>query len=374
MNHMRKKIVLLIMVLFSSFILVGCGLRLIAEREVVPFVSRFEEEQLRIQMIADVEKSVVVVKTETGHGSGIIFKVENAPTETEPTRKRYSVLTNQHVVEDGGEMRIHFGDDSLDLAVVDYAEYKPYDIAVVRFTTTRILRVQDIIPLRVNPDDANKFYEIEILKGQDVYAIGTPKDIKLFNYVTKGIVSLNSYPYNGIQFLGVMHNAELNPGNSGGPLFNSNGDVIGINVAKVPSISTQDGVIAAEGLNYALSINKIANIIRTFNESSYTKVERKARLGISVKEVSVFLADNSPTLLPDNPVGVVVVELDPTRFAKDYLKVYDLIIRVNLTQVTSIQDLSSVLGTGTFGDNFEITVMRKVNGEFVELTYTIALS
>ena len=371
---MRKKIVLLIMVLFSSFILVGCGLRLIAEREVVPFVSRFEEEQLRIQMIADVEKSVVVVKTETGHGSGIIFKVENAPTETEPTRKRYSVLTNQHVVEDGGEMRIHFGDDSLDLAVVDYAEYKPYDIAVVRFTTTRILRVQDIIPLRVNPDDANKFYEIEILKGQDVYAIGTPKDIKLFNYVTKGIVSLNSYPYNGIQFLGVMHNAELNPGNSGGPLFNSNGDVIGINVAKVPSISTQDGVIAAEGLNYALSINKIANIIRTFNESSYTKVERKARLGISVKEVSVFLADNSPTLLPDNPVGVVVVELDPTRFAKDYLKVYDLIIRVNLTQVTSIQDLSSVLGTGTFGDNFEITVMRKVNGEFVELTYTIALS
>lgn len=374
MNHMRKKIVLLIMVLFSSFILVGCGLRLIAEREVIPFVSRFEEEQLRIQMIADVEKSVVVVKTETGHGSGIIFKVENAPTETEPTRKRYSVLTNQHVVEDGGEMRIHFGDDSLDLAVVDYAEYKPYDIAVVRFTTTRILRVQDIIPLRVNPDDANKFYEIEILKGQDVYAIGTPKDIKLFNYVTKGIVSLNSYPYNGIQFLGIMHNAELNPGNSGGPLFNSNGDVIGINVAKVPSISTQDGVIAAEGLNYALSINKIANIIRTFNESSYTKVERKARLGISVKEVSVFLADNSPTLLPDNPVGVVVVELDPTRFAKDFLKVYDLITRVNLTQVTSIQDLSSVLGTGTFGDTFEITVMRKVNGEFVELTYTIALS
>lgn len=374
MNHMRKKIVLLIMVLFSSFILVGCGLRLIAEREVIPFVSRFEEEQLRIQMIADVEKSVVVVKTETGHGSGIIFKVENAPTETEPTRKRYSVLTNQHVVEDGGEMRIHFGDDSLDLAVVDYAEYKPYDIAVVRFTTTRILRVQDIIPLRVNPDDANKFYEIEILKGQDVYAIGTPKDIKLFNYVTKGIVSLNSYPYNGIQFLGVMHNAELNPGNSGGPLFNSNGDVIGINVAKVPSISTQDGVIAAEGLNYALSINKIANIIRTFNESSYTKVERKARLGISVKEVSVFLADNSPTLLPDNPIGVVVVELDPTRFAKDFLKVYDLITRVNLTQVTSIQDLSSVLGTGTFGDTFEITVMRKVNGEFVELTYTIALS
>ena len=374
MNHMRKKIVLLIMVLFSSFILVGCGLRLIAEREVIPFVSRFEEEQLRIQMIADVEKSVVVVKTETGHGSGIIFKVENAPTETEPTRKRYSVLTNQHVVEDGGEMRIHFGDDSLDLAVVDYAEYKPYDIAVVRFTTTRILRVQDIIPLRVNPDDANKFYEIEILKGQDVYAIGTPKDIKLFNYVTKGIVSLNSYPYNGIQFLGVMHNAELNPGNSGGPLFNSNGDVIGINVAKVPSISTQDGVIAAEGLNYALSINKIANIIRTFNESSYTKVERKARLGISVKEVSVFLADNSPTLLPDNPIGVVVVELDPTRFAKDFLKVYDLITRVNLTQVTSIQDLSSVLGTGTFGDTFEITVMRKVNGEFVELTYTISLS
>lgn len=371
---MRKKILLLMMLLLTSFMLVGCGLKLIAEREIVTFVSRFEEESLRIQMIADVEKSVVVVKTESGHGSGIIFKVENAPTETEPTRKRYSVLTNQHVVEDGGEMRIHFGDDSLDLAVVDYAAYAPYDIAVVRFTTSRVLRVQDIIPLRVNPDDANKFYEIEILKGQDVYAIGTPKDLKLFNYVTRGIVSLNAYPYNGIQYLGIMHNAELNPGNSGGPLFNSNGDVIGINVAKIPSISTQDGVIAAEGLNYALSINKIANIIRNFNENSYTKVERTAKLGVSVKEVAAFLTDNSPTLLPSNPVGVVVVELDPTRFAKDYLKVNDLIIRINLTTITSIPELSQILKTGTFGDTFEVTVMRKVNGEFVELTYTIALS
>jgi len=161
-------------------------------------------------------------------GSGIIF--DSKPIEgTENTL--YYALTNHHVVEEGGEMRIHFGDDKTDLAVRDYASYELYDIAVVRFVApnTRVIRVHPISPIKDNTIT-------QIMKGQDVYAIGTPEDITRFNYVTQGIVSLATYPYNGIEDLAIMHDAELNPGNSGGPLFNLNGDVIGINVAKVPSI------------------------------------------------------------------------------------------------------------------------------------------
>ena len=240
---MRKKGLLALVLLLTSLLLVGCGLQLSATRVEVPYQSASPIEQLRISMIQRVEPSVIVVKTDTGHGSGIIFRA--VPIEGTDDIL-YSALTNQHVVEDGGEMKIHFGDDTTDLAVKDYAAYEPYDIAVVRFIApkTRVIRVHPISPI-----DDNTI--TQIVKGQDVIAIGTPENIKRFNYVTSGIVSLITFPYNGVEGLALMHDAALNPGNSGGPLFNLNGDVIGINVAKVPSVTTTEGTISAEGLNYS---------------------------------------------------------------------------------------------------------------------------
>lgn len=358
---MRKKILLIMMVVFTGLVLTGCSFALRAE---VPYTSPSTYEELRISMIQTVEPSVIVVKTDSGHGSGIIFKSEPI---AESTNVLYYALTNNHVVEDGGEMKIHFGNDALDIPVLDYATYELYDIAVVRFVTDRILRVHDIAPINDNSIT-------QIVKGQDVYAIGTPEDIEKFNYVTQGIVAMTSYPYNGVEDLAIMHDAELNPGNSGGPLFNLKGEVIGINVAKVPSITTTDGVIAAEGLNYSLSINKIAPIISGFTEDDYTTVERRPRLGVTVQDVDVFLTENSADLLPPNPVGVVVVGLDPTRQAKDVIEVYDLIIKMDDVAVTSIADIAARLEGAQFNDTHTLTVMRKVDGQFVELTFTIILS
>ena len=221
-----------------------------------PYQSPIPYEEQRIQMIATVEPSVVVVLTDTGHGSGIIYKSEAIDNSD---LILYYVITNHHVVEDGGEMRIYYGIEDEEIPVIDYASFAPYDIAVVRFASTMAFRVHDVPPI-------NQDLPVEILVGQDVYAIGTPEDILKFNYVTQGIISMKSYPYDGNDDLAIMHDAELNPGNSGGPLFNLNGELIGINVAKVPQVSTSDGIIAAEGLNYSLNINKIAPIIRGFRE------------------------------------------------------------------------------------------------------------
>jgi S1-C subfamily serine protease len=359
---MRKRIFSLILIVLFVFLLTGCRVEL---RTKAAYISPNSYEQFRIEMIARVEKSVVVVKTETGHGSGVIFKAEPI---TDSTLIRYSVLTNYHVVEDGGEMKIHFGNSQSDINIVDYQGNERYDIAVVRFVTDRVLRVKPIQPI----DDISVF--IEILKGQDVYAICTPQNIERFNYVTSGVVSLSSYPYNGINGLTIMHDAELNPGNSGGPLFNLNGDVIGINVAKVPSISTQDGVIAAEGLNYALSVNAIAPIVNGFQELNYETIVRKPRLGITVQEVSVFLQENEASLLPENPVGVVVVGFDLTRNAHLVMELYDLIIEMNGTSVTKLSDISSQLSGAQFDDEHVLKVLRKVGDEFVEFTVTIILS
>jgi len=357
---MKKKLFSMFIVLFSVLMLASCSLEL---RAVDPYTSPIAYEQLRMDMIAEVMPSVVVVKTETGHGSGIIYKSE----ELENNLTRYYIMTNYHVVEDGGEMNVHFGDVIDDIPVVDYAGNATYDIAVVRIETDEVLRVHDIASINDNTIT-------EIIVGQDVYAIGTPQSIDKFNYVTQGIVSIASYPYNGVPGLVLMHYAELNPGNSGGPLFNLNGELVGINVAKVATIATVDGTISAEGLNYTLSINKIAPIVRGFVDTDYEVVVRKPRLGITVQEVSVFLEENVASLLPENPVGVVVTGFDLSRNAHLVLELNDLIIDMNGTPITSIADIALQLADAEFGDIHVVKVMRYNGTTFVEVTVNITLA
>jgi serine protease Do len=358
---MKKKLLLLVIVLFATLTLAGC-LQLKAQ---LPYESPSVYEQMRIDMVNEVMPSVVAVRTETGHGSGIIYKVEDIGDGV----KRYYALTNYHVILDAGEMNIYFGPDADPISVVDVAGFELYDIAVVRFDTTRDLQVHHSPAI----DDKEG---IELVLGQDVIAIGTPQDIDKFNYVSNGILSMKDYTYNGVTNLGLMHNAELNPGNSGGPLFNLNGDLIGINVAKVSTISGQDGELAAEGLNYSLNINVLAAIVSTFKDSDFEAVVRSPRLGVTVQDVSVFLEDpeNDPSVLPPNPVGVVVIGLDETRDAIGKIEVYDLIIQMNGILITSIADIAAQLEDAEFGDEHDVTVLRNVDGEFLEFTYTITLS
>lgn len=208
---MKKKILYLLLAVLSLITLAGCSFALRAE---VPYQSPTPYEQLRIDMIATVEPSVVAVKTESGHGSGIIFKSEPI---LETSETLYYVMTNYHVVENGGEMTVHFGSGKTDIPIVDYAGYELYDIAVVRFKSNKTFRVHNVSPINDNT-------VTEIIKGQDVYAIGSPQNLDKFNYVTQGIVSLPTFAYNGFVGLAIMHDAELNPGNSGGPLFNQGAD------------------------------------------------------------------------------------------------------------------------------------------------------
>jgi S1-C subfamily serine protease len=357
-----KKLILSILTVLISLTLIGCT---IETRAVETYVSPSTEEQLRIDMIAEVSPSVVAVVTETGHGSGIIYKSE--PVEGETNVDRYYIMTNNHVVEDGGEMKVHFGPGQDDIAVKDYQTYPLFDVAVVRIETDRNLRVHAIAPI-----DDNVI--TEIVKGQEVIAIGTPRDLAFFNYVTTGVVSIPTFAYEGINGLSLMHDADLNPGNSGGPLFNLNGEVIGLNVAKITDVQTSDGLIAADGLNYALNINKLAPIIRGFQEANYIEVVRSPKLGVTVQEVDIFLLENDPSLLPNNPVGVVVIGFDLTRNAHLVLEEYDLIIEMNGNPITSIADLAAELQDAEFGDTHQLTVVRKVNNVFEEISVTITLS
>ena len=359
---MRKKLTVLLVAILMVFALVGC----IDTRAEDAYESPITYEQLRIDMIQSVEPSVVAVQTDNGFGSGVIFDKVATATVGEYL---YSVLTNYHVVDGGGEMKIYYGDAATAIPAQDYQGSVLYDIAVVRFVSSVNFPAIDIPPISEN-------ITIEIVKGQDVYAIGTPSDLENFNYVTSGVVSLTSQTYNGINGLAIMHDAELNPGNSGGPLFNLNGDVIGINVAKDAWIPTETGDIAAEGLNYSLNINTIAPIIRGFDEEDYIDIVRTPKLGVSVVELSDYLETypDDADLFQPGAHGVVVIGFDYTRNAAAVLEEMDLIVDIDGTTINTIADVASMLSGADFGDTFDVTVVRLEGSTFATHTYSIALS
>ncbi len=359
---MKRKILALLMVLLMTFALVGC-LDLRAED---PYNSPATYEQVRLDMLQSVEPSVIVVQTETGHGSGIIYQVEDTDVDGEYL---YYALTNNHVVEDGGEMKIYYGDDETVIPIQDYQANALYDVAVVRFVSDLSFSVKEITQIAENTT-------IEIIPGQDVYAIGTPADLENFNYITSGVVSLAAQPYNNVNNLAIMHNAEINPGNSGGPLFNLNGDVIGLNVAKDAWVSTKNGDIAAEGLNYTLNMNTLAPVIRGFSAENYIEVVRTPKLGVSVVEISDYLETypGDADQFEAGASGLVVAGFDYTRNAVDVLEELDLIVAVDGTTISDIASLVAILDGADFGDTFAVTIVRLEGETFVTHTYDITLS
>ncbi|MEH2242263.1 trypsin-like peptidase domain-containing protein [Nostoc sp.] len=166
-------------------------------------VAENSEEQNRIKLYEKASQSVVAIATGFGHGSGFIVSPDGL------------VLTNAHVVKDSSKTVaivladgtqvladvVGFGSDGLDLAALKIRNQK--NLPYLRLATPGSAQV-----------------------GQSVYAIGTPLSLELQNTLTYGIISRIDKKLGLIQ-----HDAAVNPGNSGGPLLNSNGQVIGVNSA-----------------------------------------------------------------------------------------------------------------------------------------------
>ncbi|KAB8320544.1 trypsin-like serine protease [Tolypothrix campylonemoides VB511288] len=166
-------------------------------------IAEKSEEQNRIRLYEKASPAVVAIALDRGHGSGFIVSPDGL------------VLTNAHVVQDGPKTVaivladgrqvladvVGFASDGLDLAALKIRNQK--NLPFLRLASPGSVRV-----------------------GQSVYAIGTPLSVELQNSFTYGIVSRIDTKSGLIQ-----HDAAVNPGNSGGPLLNSNGQVIGVNSA-----------------------------------------------------------------------------------------------------------------------------------------------
>ncbi|MCC8358061.1 MAG: S1C family serine protease [Oscillospiraceae bacterium] len=197
----------------------------------------------------------------------------------------------------------------------------------------------------------------ELVVGQEIYAVGNPLG-ELTYTMTSGIVSATNRTITteeGVAMNMFQIDAAVNSGNSGGPVYNTSGQVIGIVTAKY----SDTGV---EGLGFAIPINEaihIANQILT-----YGYVTDKAYMGVSARTVTATIAEYYGMV-----EGAYIDSVNEGSAAEAAgLEVGDIITAVDDTTISSASDLTNAVKSYRAGDTAELTVFR--DDEYITLTIT----
>lgn len=321
------------------------------------YKSNNDYEKTVIDVTANVLNKTVTVKTDKGHGSGVLFRRD----KNSDGSFLYSVLTNQHVVGSSNaltirdEISVSFNNDLKSIRIKDVYVNKNYDLAILRFNSFLNIEVVDSKAMN------NNIAENPTI-GQVVIAIGTPEDVNRDGYVTTGLFTAGPNNYQGQSKLGLLHSSPLNPGNSGGPLFNLKGELIGLNVAKATFFPTKEGQVFIERISITLNINKIASLYNSsISDSLYIKTkEHKPKIGITVIEINNFLEEygHLSNLIPKFEKGIVIAGVDDLYDAYGKLLQYDVITHINGIEIKENQDVAEIVADQTFGFKLVITVLR----------------
>jgi serine protease Do len=253
------------------------------------------------------------------------------------------VLTNAHVVDGAKEVTVKLSDHREFKAKVLGAD-KSSDIAVLK------IDAHDLPVVRIGDSD-------QLGVGDYVLAIGEPFGLE--ETATAGIVSAKgrSLPGDGyVPF--IQTDAAVNPGNSGGPLFDANGSVVGINA----QIYTNSG--GYQGVSFAIPINLAVQI-----KDQIVKTGKVAhsRLGVEVQTLDQSLADSFKLKSPN---GALVAKVVPeSAAAQAGVKVGDVILKFNGSPIVDAGQLSARVGVATPGDKATLEIWR--DGKTIDLTATI---
>ena len=307
---------------------------------------------LTTEQVADlVSPSVVVITTEqvvysqwswygqnqveSGAGSGVIISSDGY------------ILTCAHVVDGASTITVTIGDKDYTATLV--GEDTTSDIAVIK------IDADGLPPATVGNSDSLKV-------GQSVMAVGNPLG-ELGGTVTGGMISaLNrSVTIQGSSSVNTMSliqmDASVSPGNSGGGLFNMNGELVGIVNAKSSSSD-------AEGLGFAIPINDAIKVAQELLENGY--VTGRPYLGITYLAVEDA---QTAAQLGVNAYGVYVVEVVKGGPAeKAGLQAGDRIVSVDGTEIASKDDLGTLMQKHAAGDTLSITIAREGQMQTVNVT------
>lgn len=274
-------------------------------------------------------------QVESGAGSGVIISSDGY------------ILTCAHVVSGASQITVTIGDTDYTATVV--GEDATSDVAVLKIDAT------GLTPATVGDSDS-------LSVGDSVLAVGNPLG-ELGGTVTSGIVSaLNrSVTIQGTSSTNTMSliqmDASVSPGNSGGGLFNMNGELIGLVNAKSSSSD-------AEGLGFAIPINDAIQVAQDLLENGY--VSGRPYMGITY--IAVTDAQTAAQFNV-NAYGVYVVDVVQGGPAdKAGLKVGDRIVSIDGTEIAQKDDLGTLMQQHTAGDTLSITVARDGQMQTVSLT------
>lgn len=278
-----------------------------------------------------VAPAVVMVSTKTiqsvngwfqqeaeGMGSGFIINTDGY------------ILTNYHVIEGANEVTVTLSDgNEVTASVVNYDSDQ--DVAMIKINEE--VEVPGVVEL--GDSDA-------LQPGEEVLAIGNPLSKELSSTLTKGIVSALNRSIEtetGVSTNLIQTDTAINSGNSGGPLINTKGEVIGINTLKA-----SDG---AEGIGFAIPINDVKVKIDSLSKPILN-------LGVSIRVI-----DESMAKKLNMEEGLYIVEINEFSPAeKAGLKGGDLIVKVDGTRIKTFEELQEIKNSKEEGDSINIEFIR----------------
>jgi len=283
-----------------------------------------------------------------------IFELYGSGTGFAVSSEGY-ILTNAHVVEGSDKLTVKvFGEEEEREAILIGADSET-DIAVLK------VEGADIQPLKLGDSD-------KVRVGEYVLAIGNPLSTdELANTITFGIISATTREVTIDKYSNtyLQTDAAINFGNSGGPLINMKGEVIGINSAKTITAGYDElgNPVSAEGIGFALPINQVTRIMEVLIRDG--KIERPG-IGVTISTIDEAMAEQAGV-----PVGALVesvVKDKPAALAG--VLAGDIIVEANGEEITDHQQLVNIVLSSMIGDELNIKVYR--DGAYLDLTIIIA--
>ena len=259
------------------------------------------------------------------------------------------IVTNAHVVENAMAVTVQLTDNRVFSAGLVGAD-EISDLAVL------FIEAGDLTPAEFG--DSNS-----LRVGDTVAAIGDPLGVEFRGTFTDGIVSAinRDMTVEGRTMTLIQTNAALNSGNSGGPLINCYGQVVGINTMKISAFTDSAGV---EGLGFAIPSATVKDIVEQLISQGY--VSGRPTLGIQGESLSGFYQRYYRL-----PAGLYITEVDRSSSAGYYgIEPGDILLQVDDQRILSINDLNTVLYRHQVGDTVNVILYRSGQQISIDLALT----
>lgn len=258
-----------------------------------------------------------------GAGSGVIISQDGY------------ILTNNHVINGANSVKVRLRDST------------EYDATIIGSDSDNDIALLKVSATGLSPATFGDSNSLAV--GDYVVAIGNPLG-ELGGTVTDGIISAlaRKVTIEDTQMTLLQTNAQVNPGNSGGGLFNANGELVGI-------VNAKQSATEVEGIAFAIPINNVLDILSDLKEYGY--VTGKVDLGIDFTDIT---SDETAFYYGVNQTGCYVLSVDSGSNAeKAGVTRGDLVTKVNDTDVSTSEDITTALEKAEVGDTVTFTVSRR---------------